>query len=100
MNTAIKTGAKIGATVGAVLYPFLGVMPAFYFGSYGALILMNKLMGSLEPTLIVRMAVVAGVGVGLFSAACLFLVVGGLLGTAVGLAVQGISAKEVATEKA
>ena len=37
-------------------------MPRFYFGSYGTLILLQKLMGgTVEPTLIVRAVIVMGI---------------------------------------
>lgn len=88
MNTTANAGAKVGAAIGAILYPFVGAFPAFYFGSYGALILMSKLTGSLEPTLLVRMGVIAGSMIGLAAVACLFLVMGGLFGAMIGLAVH------------
>ena len=98
-NTTVKMGAKFGAILGAILYPFLGILPAFYFGSYGALILLSKLMGgTVEPSLVVRAVVVMGALVGLASAACLFLVVGGLVGTAIGFFISPVTSKETVAE--
>jgi len=100
-NETVKTGMKIGATIGGIVFVVFGIMPGFYFGSYGTLILLQKLMGgAVEPTLFVRAAVVMGIVVGISCAAAVSLVVGGLLGTAIGFVVSPSTAKEAATEKA
>ena len=102
-NETVKTGMKIGSTVGGLVFLVFGIMPGFYFGSFGTLILLQKLMGSVEPTLIVRAVVVMGIMVGIASAATVCLVVGGLLGTAVGFVVSAPSAmreKQAAAQKA
>ncbi len=88
-NETVKAGMKIGATIGGLVFLVFGIMPGFYFGSYGTLILLQKLMGgAVEPTLFVRAAVVMGIVVGIACAAAVSLVVGGLLGTAVGFIVS------------
>ena len=80
---------KMGATIGGLAFLVVGVMPGFYFGSYGTLILLQKLMGGpVEPTLFVRAAIVMGIVVGLACAAAVSVVVGGLLGTALGYIVS------------
>src|SRR6266511_4320977 len=103
-NETVKTGMKIGATVGGLVFAVFGIMPGFYFGSYGTLILLQKLMGgTVEPTLVVRAAIVMGIMVGIACAAAVCLVVGGLLGTAMGFLVSAPSTlreKQAATEKA
>jgi hypothetical protein len=88
-NETVKTGMKIGATVGGLVFLAFGIMPGFYFGSYGTLIILQKLMGgAVEPTLIVRALVVMGILVGIACAATVSIVVGGLLGTAAGFVVS------------
>jgi hypothetical protein len=103
-NETVKTGMKIGATIGGLVFAVFGIMPGFYFGSFGTLILLQKLMGgAVEPTLFVRAAVVMGIMVGIACAAAVSLVVGGLLGTAMGYAVSAptiILKKDAAAEKA
>jgi len=103
-NVIVKTGMKIGATVGGLVFLVFGIMPGFYFGSYGTLILLQKLMGgAVEPTLFVRAAVVMGIVVGIACAAAVSIVVGGLMGTAVGFVVSAPSAireQKEAAEKA
>jgi len=103
-NETVKAGMKIGATVGGLVFLVFGIMPGFYFGSYGTLILLQKLMGgSVDPTLFVRAAIVMGIIVGIACTATVSLVVGGLLGTAAGYLVSAPSAlkqKQAAAEKA
>ncbi len=102
-NETVKTGMKIGATVGGLVFLVFGIMPGFYFGSYGTLILLQKLMGgTVEPTLVVRAVVVMGIVVGIACAAAVSIVVGGLLGTLLGFVVSAPSAREkqAAAEKA
>ena len=102
-NETVKAGMKIGATVGGLVFLVFGIMPGFYFGSYGTLILLQKLMGgSVEPTLFVRAAIVMGIVVGIACAAAVSIVVGGLLGTALGYLVSAPTARKEkeAAEKA
>lgn len=102
-NETVKAGMKIGAAVGGLIFLVFGIMPGFYFGSFGTLILLQKLMGTVEPTLFVRAAVVMGIMVGLACAATVSLVVGGLMGTVAGYAVSAPSAmreKQAAAQKA
>lgn len=103
-NETVKTGMKIGATMGGLVFVVFGIMPGFYFGSYGTLILLQKLTaGAVEPTLFVRAAVVMGIVVGISCAAAVSLVVGGLLGTAAGFIVSVPAAmrkQQAAPEKA
>jgi hypothetical protein len=88
-NETVRTGMKMGATIGGLAFLAVGVMPGFFFGSYGTLILLQKLMGGpVEPTLFVRAAIVMGIVVGLACAATVSILVGGLLGTALGYIVS------------
>lgn len=101
-NETVKTGMKIGATVGGLVFLVFGIMPGFYFGSYGTLVLLQKLSGGpVEPTLIIRTIMAMGIAVGLACAAAVCLVVGGLIGTTLGFIVSAPSAmREKAAEKA
>jgi len=104
MNVTVKTGMKIGATIGGLVFIIFGIMPGFYFGSYGTLILLQKLMGgTVEPTLFVRAAIVIGIVVGIACAFAVCIVVVGLLGTVLGYVVAAPAAvgeKQAATERA
>jgi hypothetical protein len=92
-NETVKTGMKIGATAGGLVFLILGIVPGFYFGSYGTLILLQKLMGgTVEPTLIARTVIVMGMAVGIACAAAVSIVVGSLLGTAMGYLVSASTA--------
>ncbi len=101
-NETVKTGMRMGAVVGAIVFAVAGILPGFYFGSYGTLILLNKLMGGpVEPTLFVRAAIVMGILVGVACAAIVSVVVGGLVGTALGYVVSAPAAmQEKASDKA
>lgn len=103
-NETVKAGMKIGAAVGGLAFVVGGIVPGFYFGSYGTLILLQKLMGgTVEPTLFVRAAVVIGIVVGIACAAAVSIVIGGLLGTVLGSIVSAPAAlreKRAAAEKA
>ncbi len=101
-NETVKTGMKIGAAAGGLVFLVFGIMPGFYFGSFGTLILLQKIMGgAVDPTLFVRAAVVMGIVVGIACAATVSLVVGGLIGTVLGYVVSMPSAgREKAAEKA
>ena len=103
-NAIVKTGMKIGATAGGLVFLVFGIMPGFYFGSFGTLILLQKLMvGTVEPTLFARAAIVMGIMVGIACAATVCVVVGGLVGTALGFIVSAPSAmreKQTVEEKA
>jgi hypothetical protein len=103
-NETVKTGMKIGAAVGGLVFLVFGIMPGFYFGSFGTLVLLQKLMGgTVEPTLFVRAVVVMGIVVGIAVAAAVCLVVGGLMGTVAGYAVSAPAAmrgRQTAKEKA
>jgi hypothetical protein len=102
-NESVKAGMKIGATAGGLVFLVFGIMPGFYFGSFGTLILLQKLMGgAVEPTLFVRAAVVMGIVVGIACAATVSIVVGGLIGTVAGYAVSAPAAmrqKQAVQEK-
>ncbi len=100
-NASVKAGMKIGATVGGLVFAVFGIMPGFYFGSFGTLILLQKLMGGpVEPTLFVRAAVVCGILIGIACAAAVSLVVGGLVGTVLGYVVSAPAAIRRAAAKA
>lgn len=81
----VRMGTKIGAVLGAVAFLVFGIIPGFYFGSYGTLVLLNHLFGGpLQATVLVRVATAAGILVGIVCVASVSIVVGAIFGTAVG----------------
>ena len=96
----VKTGMKIGTVVGGLVFAVFGIVPGFFFGSYGTLFLLQKLMGTVEPTLFVRASVVCGIVVGIASAAIVSLTIGGLAGMALGYVVSAPAAMRQAESKA
>ncbi|MBI5026623.1 MAG: hypothetical protein HZC12_07880 [Nitrospirae bacterium] len=99
----IAMGTKIGAVFGGLAFLFFGIIPGFYFGSYGTLVLLNKLFGGpVEPTVLVRTVMAAGIILGIACVASLSLVVGAIIGTVTGYITEMVSgllkAKKIATE--
>ncbi|MEK7197643.1 MAG: hypothetical protein AAB151_08250, partial [Nitrospirota bacterium] len=57
----VRMGTKIGATLGGIVFLIFGLIPGFYFGSYGTLVVLKHLMGGpVEATVLVRMVVAVG----------------------------------------
>jgi uncharacterized membrane protein (DUF485 family) len=80
---ALAAGRKIGALIGAIVFLVFGIVPAFYFGSFGTLVMITHLAGGpVEAGIIVRMLVVVWVVVGLFCTAAVSIVAGSVVGTA------------------
>lgn len=95
----IKIGTKIGAFLGFLTFLVFGIVPAFYFGSYGTLIILSHLAGgSVEPTVIVRMITVVGILVGLFCSGTVSIVLGSIFGTALGYIISLFETKAVIQE--
>ncbi len=96
-NETVKAGMKIGAVAGGILWVVFGIMAGFYFGSYGTLIILQKLMGgTVSPSLFVRAVIVAGSVVGIATMATVSIVTGGLVGTALGFLVSAPKAMKEA----
>ncbi len=101
----MKVGTRLGAALGAIVFLVFGLVPGFYFGSYGALVLMSRLAGGpVEPTTIVRMVTVVGVALGIFCGAAASIVLGSVFGTSLAWIVDVIGSmgkvKETAEAKA
>ncbi len=101
----MKVGTKIGAALGAIVFLVFGIIPGFYFGSYGTLLLLSRLAGGpVEATTIVRMITVVGIIMGLFCIAAVSIVLGSVFGTALGFLVDVVGSmgrvKETAEAKA
>jgi hypothetical protein len=85
MRQTLKVGRNIGATLGAIAFLAVGLVPGFYFGSYGTIVVLSHLLGeALQGTVLVRAAVVVGTMMGIFCMASVSIVVGALFGTAIG----------------
>ncbi len=98
----VRMGTKVGGVLGGIAFLAFGIVPGFYFGSYGTLVLLSKLFGGpMEASVLVRVAVAMGVLVGITCIASVTIVVGAIFGTAVGYlteALSGAGAKAPAAE--
>ncbi|OGW27208.1 MAG: hypothetical protein A2X59_03285 [Nitrospirae bacterium GWC2_42_7] len=100
-KSSMKTGTKIGAAIGVVAFLVFGIVPGFYFGSYGTLIMLNHLTGGpVEASTIVRMITAIGILVGIFCAGSVSIVLGSVFGTALGYAVDVVGSLGKANEAA
>ncbi len=85
----MKVGTKIGAALGAIAFLVFGIVPGFYFGSYGVVVLLSHLAGGpVEATTIVRMLTVVGIILGIFCVGAVSIVLGSVFGTALGYVVD------------
>lgn len=88
----MKVGTKIGAAIGALVFLVFGIVPGFYFGSYGTLMLLSSLAGGpVEATTIVRMLTVVGIVLGIFCIGAVSIVLGSVFGTALAYVVDVIA---------
>ncbi|UCG78960.1 MAG: hypothetical protein JSV21_03780 [Nitrospirota bacterium] len=88
----LNVGRKIGALLGGIMFLLFGMVPAFYFGSFGTLTLISHLVGGpVEAGIIVRMLVVAGIIMGFLCSAFVSIVVGAVIGTALAYLTDVIS---------
>ena len=104
-TNTMKVGTKIGAGLGVLAFLVFGIVPGFYFGSYGTLVLLSHLAGGpVEPTTIVRMLTVIGIMLGIFCVGAVSIVLGSVFGTAMGYVVDVVGslgrAKETKEVKA
>ena len=86
INETVKAGTKIGAVIGSLVAAVGGIMPGIYFGGYGAIILLSK-FGTVEPSLFVRFITVCGMLVGVACISSISIILGSLLGAAIGFSV-------------
>ena len=95
----VRVGTKIGAAMGGIAFLIFGLIPGFYFGSYGALVVITHLMGGpVEPTVIVRLVIAAGIMLGIFCIGSVSIVVGSIVGTALGYLVEAATSPAEAKE--
>src|SRR3990172_12931729 len=82
-----RIGAKAGALIGAIGFLVFGIVPGFYFGSYGVLALVHHLTGGpLEATVLLRVATAIGILLGIACVGFMSVMAGTVLGTGVGYA--------------
>jgi hypothetical protein len=88
----IKTGMKIGAVLGGIVFLFFGIVPGFHYGGFAAVMLLSKLTGgAVEFTLLARAIVVFGVLLGILCIGTLSIVLGSVIGTLSGYVVAALS---------
>jgi len=92
MTNTMRIGRKIGAVMGAIVFAIFGLVPGFYFGSFGTMVVLSHLMGGpVEPNILTRMMVVVGIALGIFCVGAVSIVLGSVFGTAVAYLTEIIS---------
>lgn len=98
----LRMGTKVGAVLGGIVFLAFGIIPGFYFGSYGTLVLLNHLFGGpLQATALVRIATAFGILIGITCVGSVTIVVGAIFGTMIGYALEAVTnaaKKEVPSE--
>jgi hypothetical protein len=88
----VRMGTKVGAAFGVIGFLAVGIIPGFYFGSFGTLVLLNHLFGGpLEATVLVRVAIAVGILIGIACVASVSIVVGAVVGTIAGYASEAVT---------
>jgi hypothetical protein len=88
----VRMGTKVGAAFGVIGFLAVGIIPGFYFGSFGTLVLLNHLFGGpLEATVLVRAAIAVGILIGIACVASVSIVVGAVVGTIAGYASEAVT---------
>ena len=91
-NEIISSGTKVGAVLGGMMFLFFGIVPGFYYGGFGTLMLLSKIAGGpVEATLVVRVVLVLGTLIGIACGAALSIVLGSVAGTVAGTVVNALS---------
>jgi hypothetical protein len=91
-NEMTRTSMKIGAVMGGMVFLLFGIVPAFHYGGYTALMLISKIVGGpVEATLVVRMLLVMGVLLGIACMGALSIVLGSVFGTVAGVVANAFS---------
>jgi hypothetical protein len=100
----VRMGTKLGAVLGGMAFLAFGIIPGFYFGSYGTLVLLNHLFGGpLEATALVRIVTAFGILIGITCVGSVTIIVGAICGTVIGYAIEAVTnttRKEMPAEKA
>lgn len=88
-KATMKVGSKMGAVIGGLLFLLFGIVPAFYFGSFGTLLVLSSVAGgAVDPNILVRMLIVIGTVLGILCAGTISIMAGAATGAALGYLVD------------
>jgi hypothetical protein len=93
-KNTLQMGRKMGALAGGIMFAIFGIVPGFYFGSYGTLMMLSALAGGpIESGIIARAIIVVGTVLGIFCMAAVSIVTGAVAGTALAYVADIFKAK-------
>ncbi len=80
-----KLSTLVGAGIGLALFLAVALLPAMLYGGYAGLLLAGGIFGTpVVPTLLPRVLILFGMGMGVVAVGSLFAVLGAVAGAAVG----------------
>ncbi len=93
-NNTVKAGVKIGALAGGLLFLVLGLVPAFYLSSFGAVMALSALSGGpVAAGMVVRAVVVVTSVAGICAAWAASIGAGAAAGSALGYVAEALTPK-------
>ncbi len=100
MNASKKIPTLVGSGIGLAVFLAIALLPAMLYGGYAGLLLAGGIFGTpVEPTLLPRILIVFGMGMGVVAVGSLFAVLGAVAGAAVG-ALTSVTVRRPATQVA
>jgi hypothetical protein len=95
-----KLSTLVGAGIGLALFLAVALLPAMLYGGYAGVLLAGGIFGTpVVPTLLPRVLILFGMGMGVFAVGSLFAVLGAVVGAAVG-ALTGATVRTTASASA
>ncbi len=93
-RNTVKAGVKIGALAGGLIFLVLGLVPAFYLSSYGAVMALSALSGGpVAAGMVVRVVVVVASVAGICTAWAASIGAGAAAGSALGYVAEALTPK-------
>ena len=93
-RNTVKAGVKIGALAGGLIFLVLGLVPAFYLSSFGAVAALSALSGGpVAAGMVVRVVVVVASVAGICTAWAASIGAGAAAGSALGYVAEALTPK-------
>ena len=93
-KNTVKAGIKIGALAGGLIFLVVGMVPAFYLSSYGAVMALSALSGGpVAAGMLVRAVVVVAAVAGICAAWAVTIGAGAAAGSALGYVAEALTPK-------
>lgn len=85
ITKGMYAGRKIGGVAGLIFFLIFGIVPGYYFGSYGVMVTLHHLMGGhVEENILVKLFLAVGIALGVFCIGAVTIVLGSVAGVTIG----------------